>query len=694
MRKVFFIALAIFANALAKEPLKELDINLLKPIYADGMLKTINGGVIAGEGLRIQARMIEYTKRSNVHKVAAKGDLMIEYGGRFFVGDALEYDFLTQTGRVINGRTNIDLWFMGGELIEIKPNRTFIIQKPFVTTSENVDRDFDIQARRALITNDNYASAEKVTMRFLNIPLLALPTWRANLKPMTDSPVRFATYWDKGQGPRISMRYRIYSWEDLSIASRFDFRPDFQKVGVSGALDTVYDPKATSTYFVSRNFVQKDTFFNDTDPGNDRFRFRVQGIWKAQSKDRKKLFRSNWDWFNDKNLPLTFLMPDFELNTAKRTEALFRLMNNHSISSLYVRPRINSFQGFKQEIPSINVSLHPIALGASNIMLENNFRSSFYDYVYSDDIKGLLPDFKSLRLETDNNVYRSFHTPFFSFTPLAGFTGIFYNHSPNEGDVGQAIFRYEGLLNTKFQGRLASYTHNIEPYLNYKGLTSPTTSVDNYYVFGLGDGYNRLNQLRLGLKNDLFSSCALMPTLSLDLYGNAFFSANTYNLLIPKTYADILWNISRLRLGAHFGWNIEESVLDYSNLSLLWTLSENVAFYTEFRHRSRFDWRKDNHQNYILDVTRPIDSLLDTPISDGRNTFLTRFQFKVHPEWIVRTQMHLGWGRKNEPGYNEGRLDVLHALATSWRARASMGWTMRTKFPTGFSGSLTLSNQF
>ena len=692
MRRILLVALAALVLTGATAPPKKVDVDLINPLYVDGMIKTVEGGVITGEDLRIQANMIEYVKRSNAHKVSAKGNLMVEYAGRYYVGDAVEYDFLTQTGRVMNGRTNVNLWYMGGEYIELLPDRTFKIHKPYVTTSETFDRIFDIQARSATITPDNYAHVEKAAFRISNFPVLALPSYRTNLKPMVDTPVTYAVYWDKGQGPRLSMRYRIYSWEDLSVAARFDFRPDFQKVGVSGALSGSYDPKATDTYFVTRNFVQRDTFFNDDVPGDERFRFRAQGLWKAQSEDKRSYFKSQWDWFNDKNLPLTFLMSEFQLNTALKTEMTARTRGDHAWVSSYLRPRINSFQGFKQELPSLDLSLRPISLG--KFVLENSVRGSFYDYVYSDDIRGLLPDFNALRLEMDNNIYRSFHTRYFSFTPLAGFTGIYYNDSPTLSNVGQAIFRYQGLLNTKFQGVRNNYTHSIEPYLNFKGLTRPTIRVDDTYIFGLADGYNRLNQLSIGLKNDLFKSCLLMPTLSVDLYGIAFFGANTYKLLIPKTYGDILWNLDRLRFGAHLAWNQEESVLDYSNLSVLWTLSENAALYTEFRHRSRFDWRKDNHNNYILDVTRPIDSLVNTPISDGRNTFLTRFQFKVHPEWILRSEIHLGWGRRNQPGFNEGRIDVLHALATSWRLRASMGWTVRTKFPTGFSGSLNLSNQF
>ena len=694
MRSIFFIVCCVFASAFAKdlELPKDVTIDLLNPLYTNQIVKTIDGGVIKAEGVRIQAQEIEFDNAKN--SVSASGNLLVEYGGRYFVGDSLEYNFKTKKGSVTNGRTNISLWFMGAEKILLFPDYSVQFLNPYLTTSENIDREWDIQADRMTINPESYAKAENVRFRFMHFPVLWLPSLRTYLKPRPDSVVRYKATWDKGQGARLQMRYRFYSWNDLNMYGRFDFRPDMQKLGVAGTIEADYKPEGGPTYFETRNFLTKDTFFNDNDPGNSSFRFRIQGLLNHSNPNKRTTFRSSWDWYDDKNLPLTFKGDDFELNTAKRTQALLRHLGDDFIAAGYVRPRINSFQGFKQELPTLDLALRPFQAGNSGIMFENRLKTSYLHYVYSDDIKNLLPDFESFRLSTNNNIYRAFHTPFFSFTPLAGFTGIFYDRSPTHGSAGQAIFRYEGLLNTKIKRNFSENTHVIEPYLHYKGLTSPTTSVDRYFVFGINDGYNRLNMLRMGLKNDLFTHCDLMPKLSIDLYGNGFFNADPYKLFIPKTYADILWNLDNLCFGAHGAWNFEESVLDYSNISALWTLNEDFAIYTEFRHRSKFDWRKDNHQNFILDITRPIDELLNTPISDGRNTLLGRVQYKFHPEWLIRIQSHMGWGRKNEPGYNEGKVDILHVLTTSWRLRTSFMWTARMTGITGVGGALNLSNQF
>ena len=667
---------------------KEVTVDLVNPSYDNHMAATDSGGVLRAKDMRIQGRHIYYDTKTQT--LTAQGDLLVDYGGRFFVGDKLEYNFVTHTGVVYEGRTADDLWFLGGKKILLKPDKSYEILGAYITTSENVERDWDIYAPSASVTSDSYLYAKRPKVRVNSIPILYLPSLKSDLKWQPESPVRYQASWLKGQGPRISARYRVYSWDNCNIFSRLDIRPDFQKLGIAGALEADYKEKRH--HFATKNFVTKDTFFNDTDPGKESFRFRVQGLWKAANESQT--FHSAWDWYNDKNLPLTFKGEDFELNTAKRTELLLRNIGEKSIAGLYFRPRINTFQGFNQELPTLNLSLKPIALGKSGIIMENRARGAYLNYVYSDDIDGLIPDFRSARLEMDHNLYRPFRNRYFTFTPLAGFTGIFYSNSPSKGDVGQAVFRYEGLVNTKFSRNYRSYKHVIEPYVHFKGLTFPTISIDDYFVYSIADGYNRLNALRPGLKSNLYSHNQLMPTVSADLYTYGFFSDNTYKLFAPKTYLDLLFHFPKVAVGAHGAWNFEESVLDYSNLSLLWTLNERLATSFEFRHRSRFDWRKDNHRNFILDVSRSIDELLESPASDGRNTFLTRLQIKLHPEWVVRLRMHQGWGRKDEPSYSEGIVDLLHMVTSSWKLRTSAGWTVRTKGLTGFTGSLKITNHF
>ena len=91
----------------------------------------------------------------------------------------------------------------------------------------------------------------------------------------------------------------------------------------------------------------------------------------------------------------------------------------------------------------------------------------------------------------------------------------------------------------------------------------------------------------------------------------------------------------------------------------------------EFRYRSSFDFRKANHENFILDVSRNQYELADSPISDKRNTILTHLYFRLNPFWACEIHSHHGWNRKLEPPYNEFKIDLYTMLSSSWKVRLS-----------------------
>jgi hypothetical protein len=180
--------------------------------------------------------------------------------------------------------------------------------------------------------------------------------------------------------------------------------------------------------------------------------------------------------------------------------------------------------------------------------------------------------------------------------------------------------------------------------------------------------------LRAGVRNTLFSSrrSPLLPRLSADLYSYLYF----FNPNLPKTVAKIGTAIGldfpSVAVRGNFAWNPEELVWDFTNVKTEWTVNEDLAFGLEFRHRSRFDWRKADHESFILDFARSPSELLITPLSDGRNTFLTKVQVRLSPRITCHFQSHHGWGRKIQPGYNAAKLDISTLLSCRWLFKLSI----------------------
>ena len=251
------------------------------------------------------------------------------------------------------------------------------------------------------------------------------------------------------------------------------------------------------------------------------------------------------------------------------------------------------------------------------------------------------------------------------------------------------MLTYGGQINTHLVKAFSSYRHVVEPYLRFEGLTRPNFGVNEHYYFNIDDGVDSLNALRIGVRNGLFSThrSLLLPDLTADLYTYGFFGERKFPYTFPKTYLDLEWSRPSCILRGGIAWNQQENLWDYTNVSADWTLNENVAFGAEFRHRSRYDWRKAQHHNFFLDIARSIPELLDSPLSDGRDTLLTRFFFRLAPRLTCHIQTRHGWGRRSEPRYNAGKIDLFTMLTCSWRLKLSYE---RIPGDNRFSGSVSL----
>lgn len=654
-----------------------VSLQLNNPEYKDGVMTTVDGGVLKMEGIRIQARNIQYTKKEGQCSVIADGDLVVDYGGRIFVGEHLDFDLETKSGTLTDAMTQIDGWLLGGKKITLLPDRSFQITDAYVTTSTTKKRDWEIFGGKIEGTPEGQIAASNVGVRAYRIPIFWIPGFRADLSKFSDSPVRYSIDWDRGQGPRFSMKYTLYSWDNGEIYGRVDYR---WSRGPGGAIGGEYHSDDKRTRFKSENYYAYDTYFNDNDPNKRRKRFRLQGKFEHMAQRGNTLTLLAYDRISDKNMPLDFHMEDFEHNKARQTQAAISHHQKYFLAELDVRPRINGFQGFKQQLPTLTFNSLPLTIPQTGIVMENRLDLSFLDYVYSNDIDGIVPNFTAFRGEYTNSLYRPITSGPAIFTPFAGLTVIYYSDSPINKPVSQTVYSYGTNFQLNLKRDFGNLTHSLIPYTEYKGLSHPTHTEDDYYIFGIDDGYHLLNMLRIGAKNDVYfnSGDPFSPTFQSDIYTLGFFDDTTFTKAFPKINLECKYKISNFVFRTRVGWNAQNTVFDYANFALEWTASADYAFSIQFFHRSKYFWRKDDFNNYILDVTRPIPELLDSPLSDGRNTLLTKAQLRITPQWLAQIETRSGWGRgAREKGYTEARVNLYTMITTSWQMKLSYMHTVR-----------------
>lgn len=439
--------------------------------------------------------------------------------------------------------------------------------------------------------------------------------------------------------------------------------------------------------FQTRNYGANYKLFADE---KNEVRFRFQGLFKTRSEDERSSLHVQWDRLSDRKMVSDFKNQDFEINTSKATYLEAIHYDDNAFASLTYRPQINSFQSLNQERPYGASGIRPLNLGSSGIISENYASGSFLKYTYANQIDDVLKDKRSGRLETMNTLYRPFSLGGFTLTPRAGAVGIYYSDSPNKNAVGQLLFTYGGEANLRFSKRFANTKHIIEPYAHYLGYTKPQTNVDDYFVFDIHDGYHKLDQLRFGLRQLFFSrnTSVALPSFVIDFYGYSFWGARSFQDRIPKLFADIEMNRPIFSFRGGVAWNVQEGLLDYGNARFLWTLSERVAFGIEYRHRSEFWWRKAIHDNFVVDFARPVDELLNSPLSDRRDLLRTHAHIRLAHRWQLHLQTHHGWKREGQPHYNGAKVSLFTRLPYNWQfettyeyqpnapMRFSFGWKM------------------
>lgn len=646
------------------------DVNLNAPEYASGVLSTRQGGVLIAEELRVQAKNITYYTLSasgRAHSLVASGDLMVKYQGKWFVGEKFEYNFVTREGSIKQGITRINLWHVGAKTIRLSPDRTVGIEKGYITTSDDKNVSWKIKVGNIQIDPSEEIVAKNITFRVKDTPLFYLPYFKSNLSSFKKSPVDYGLDWETGLSPKLSMRYRIYSYNDLNVFFRFLLRPT---KGVGGAIETHYQNPLGNRLFLTRSYADHDAFFRDNNPNEARTHYRFQGKLKAHEKNLN--FDLCYDYLSDRNLQTDFHSTNFVLNTAKKTKSTLIGYTSKGVVGVDATLRVNSFQALKQKLPETFFLSNTFVLGHTGIINQNRMECSFLDYVFASDVEKTIDDFHALRVSTLNHFSRPFNFHPLRIAPSLSVEGIFYTRTRDSRSAKlQALLRYNCLASIHGRNHFKKASVAHMPYVHLQGITTPTLSPDTPYIFGLQDGLSRILYLKSGWQESIFlhNTPLFMPNITFNLYAYSFFGTNIFGMTTPKLRFDMVYRFPRFKITSRTGWNFQTTSFDFTNVELAWTYNEHFAVKTELRHRSPFYWRRANHDNFIFEVVRPLESLSHSPLSDGRNSLVTKLQAKLAPLWTAKIESHIGWGRGLQPSYNEVRVHVDTIVSTCWKLK-------------------------
>lgn len=649
-----------------------ITVDLREPTYSNGVLETQQGGIITAPNLRIQAKKISYVRKTvdgvPMGTIDAEGDLLVEIGDYVFIGRRLEYNFETETGIIYDGRTAVEPWFIGGKTIHISSEGNYLIHDAFVTTSENYYYTWEIASDESSLTDGYLLDARNVQFRFYRVPLMWLPSLKVDLNVIFDHPIRYNVRWGGRQGPRIGMMYEVFSWDRWKGFCRLDYRV---KRGIGGGFETSYVSEDHKQEFDSMNYFAPDISLSSP---HRHHRYRFQGHYRNLFASDSTSLEITYDKISDKDMPSDYDEKGITIETMRRTQLHVRRQENSWIANFFVRPRINDFQTLKQELPTLDLHWRPIELGYTGIITDNQIRFSYLDFTYDNSVKDV-HDYNAPRVEFSNRFYKTLSSGTVTATPEAGLVAIYYGNSPEKEDKWATLGVFGCEVTSSLYRFYDCWKHVMQPYLDYHYYTFPTTNPEDHYIFDIEDDWYRLNLLRAGMRHNLYYKGAYpcySPFLEADFWVNSFVDTPTIPKTIPKVYTKITaFTTTSLRHSVETAWDFEENQLDHLNVRTEWTLTEDIAVATEYRHRSPFDWRKVEHNRFVLDSFRTIEELRESELSDRRDTVLAHMFYRFHPDWALEVRARHGWNRHKEPTYMEYEFNLMGTIRSTWHSKLS-----------------------
>lgn len=645
----------------------EIDSYIKHPSYVDKIIETHEGGIFAGDDFRLQAKHLRLVQENGQSIVYGDQDVALLYKGTLFTAEQIVFNLTEKKGVAHNVRGLYGIWYLTAEKVDICNEGVVASSKTTLSSENTLTPFFSLTAKQLEISHEGQAEGEGVALRVGSIPVFYLPTYAASLKKNIDSPVTYGLSWIAGQGPELIMRYRLYENDSTAVFLRGDVRPSR---GFGGAFETYC--KEAHRSFTTKSYVAHDTFYRDNNPNKKRTRYRLQGNISLEAPNKKTYTEIQYDKISDRNMPVDFPSSAFELDAAETTRLSLRRRSDYGLFGIRLRPRINDFQGFTQQLPSSFFRGTPLTLIKDHLFFQTNCALEYLKYTHANDIPSYVEDYNSGRAEVKGTLYGSLSGHGASFFPYVGYNAIGYTNSPSQDAKFAGALLYGGTATYTLTKKYTSFRHNITPFVTFTGITSPTTNPDNHYIFSLYDGVDRLQQFEYGCKTSV-----LFPKTRWELKGAAlsFPGQSALGVAVPKGLLTLNGSMETIHFLEKIIWNFQFHELDFSKTLLQWTFTKDAAFSLEMQHRGQYYYRKDDLENYILDVSRSPGELLNTPISDKRTLILTRAQFKITDLWWLQFQSHHGFGRKTQRGYTEFKLDLFTRLATHWKAKVSIAQT-------------------
>ena len=354
--------------------------------YQENLYVIATGGVdFKYRGIRLQAERLRVDIPTNL--LTAEGEVVLDEGPQRLVGETIEYDLDTRTGRVTQATAYIENeYYFTGSQITKTGDTTYTVDDGIFTSCDQDVPNWSIHMSDASVTLEEFVRIKNARLKFKKLPVFYSPylVWPANTERSSGllvpkpgfsrrrgSELNMAYYKTLGRSADATFLFDISSKEYFGLGTELRYRPS---EGTEGYIrgywlsepSDIAGPGGTPTEFFN-------PVFSDRQPGDARWKLEIL----HESRDIWNGFRGvvAIQEYSD----LDYLQ-DFERNANRQAQSfiysnayLSKNFGPHSFNILVdQRERIlgPGLKDVRRQLPEIEYRLRKLRLGNSQIYLD------------------------------------------------------------------------------------------------------------------------------------------------------------------------------------------------------------------------------------------------------------------------------------------------------------------------------------
>ena len=433
---VTFLASAGFITGATKTP-ENAPIEITSTgatTYENGLATARDNVAIHVGDTDIYADYAQYN--SSTHDVELRGHVRIYRDVTFYRADSGVYNIDTKKLRAINGQTESEPYFLGGENVTEISENAYRIKNGTFTTHDAPNPDFHLQARTIRVYEKDRVIFQNVTFYVGNVPIFWWPYLYQSLNDafsFTVAPAYLSSW-----GPSLLTQVTFPITDQIKGRLRLDYRG---RRGVAIGFDPniEYGKDNNSWARIKTYYIQdQNPNLNQTDAPRTNV---PTGRYRLSLEDRTNFTESIYGIANITKLSDPFVMQDFyqgEFRIDPVPDNVVALTKTDPFYTLtgIARFQANEFFTTTERLPEVVLDIKRHALFGGPIFYEGE--TGFADLRLQFPEGSGFENYGSTRLDTFHQlVYPNTYFGWLSIVPRVGFRGTYYG---NTRDLGNTIF--------------------------------------------------------------------------------------------------------------------------------------------------------------------------------------------------------------------------------------------------------------